>query len=153
MDPTQLDGISLILGALAAGAGSGLKDGAKDLAKDAVTGTAHVLGDGYRTARDKLVAFLRSKFGEDEDALADLNIMVRRPDPAAAEALAAQLTRVGLDHDRLALNLARDAVQQAGPMAFGAGSVAATVINSVNTGSGHSHVGGVQNYGVPPDPR
>jgi len=42
VDPSQLDGVSVIVGALAAGAGDGLKD----VAKGAVTGAAYSVGQG-----------------------------------------------------------------------------------------------------------
>ena len=52
VDPSQLDGVSVIVGALAAGAGDGLKD----VAKGAVTGAAYSVGQGLQAARDNSLA-------------------------------------------------------------------------------------------------
>lgn len=149
MDATQLDGVSLIVGALAAGAGDGLKD----VAKDAVIGTTHAVGRGVQAAREKLVTLVKGRLSADEDAVADLNVYLRRPSPENAEMLSGHIVAAGLDHDETVIAAARELLGQAGPTAIGPGSVAGTIINSMNDGSGHTHIGGVQNYGVPPGPQ
>ncbi len=149
MDATQLDGVSLIVGALAAGAADGLKGAAKD----AVIGTTHAVGRGVQAARERLVALLKGALGTHEDAMADLNVYLRRPSPENAEMLSSHILAAGLNRDETVLAAARELIGQAGPTAIGPGSVAGTIINSINNCSGHSHVGGVQNFGVQPGPQ
>jgi len=96
VDPSQLDGVSVIVGALAAGAGDGLKD----VTKGAVTGAAYSVGQGLQAARDKLAGLLKSRFHGNEDATADLNVYLRRPTPENAEPLAGHILQAGLDHDQ-----------------------------------------------------
>jgi len=138
VDPSQLDGISLIVGALAAGAGDGLKD----MTKGAVTGAACSAGQGLQAARDRLAGLLKSRFHDDENAAADLNVYLRRPTPENAEPLAGHLLQVGLDHDQQILVAARELLDAAGPTAIGPGSIAAASINQINKDGGTGFVGG-----------
>ncbi len=132
MDPSQLDGVSVIVGALAAGAGDGLKD----VTKGAVTGAAYSVGQGLQAARDKLAGLLKSRFHGNEDATADLNVYLRRPTPENAEPLAGHILRAGLDHDQQILTAARQLLDAAGPTAIGPGSIAAESISQINKGGG-----------------
>lgn len=139
MDPTQLDAVSAILGALAASGVDGVKEGVKDLAHDAVGG-----------ARDRLMSLLRNRFQEDNLASAKLTVYADDPSAANAELLRPHIIDWRLDRDDDVVTAAREVLAHAGPTAIGSGSVAATVIQAHSSGSGHSHVGGVQNYGPPP---
>ena len=132
MDPSQLDGVSVIVGALAAGAGDGLKD----VTKGAVTGAAYSVGQGLHAARDKLAGLLKSRFHGNEDAAADLNVYLRRPTPENAEPLAGHILQAGLDHDQQILTAARRLLDAAGPTAIGPGSIAAESISQINKGGG-----------------
>lgn len=118
MDPSQLDGASLIVGALAAGAAEGLKD----TAKQAVI-----------AFRDKLVHLLKPRFHDDEDAEADPNVYLRRPTPENAGPLAGHIVAAGLDRDEEILSSSRHLLDVAGPTATGAGSIAAQSIRQINT--------------------
>lgn len=149
MDPSQLDAVSLIVGALAAGAG----DGVKDVTKGTVVRAANSVSQGALAARQKLVGLVRDRFGDDEDAAADLNVYLRRPSLENAEVLSDHILGSGLDHDQEVLDAAGEVLNQVGPMAIGPGSVAGTIISSMNAGAGQSHIGGVQQYGGSLDPR
>jgi len=138
VDPSQLDGVSVIVGALAAGAGDGLKD----VAKGAVTGAAYSVGQGLQAARDKLAGLLKSRFHDNEDAAADLNVYLRRPTPENAEPLAGHILEAGLDHDQQILAAARQLLAAAGPTAIGPGSIAAGSISQINKDAGTGFVGG-----------
>jgi len=138
VDPSQLDGVSVIVGALAAGAGDGLKD----VTKGAVTGAAYSVGQGLQAARDKLAGLLKSRFHGNEDAAADLNVYLRRPTPENAEPLAGHILQAGLDHDQQILTAARQLLDAAGPTAIGPGSIAAESISQINKGGGTGFVGG-----------
>jgi len=138
VDPSQLDGVSIIVGALAAGAGDGLKD----VTKGAVTGAAYSVGQGLQAARDKLAGLLKSRFHGNEDATADLNVYLRRPTPENAEPLAGHILQAGLDHDQQILAAARQLLDAAGPTAIGPGSIAAESISQINKGGGTGFVGG-----------
>lgn len=127
MDPSQLDGVSLIIGALAAGAGEGIQEATKQA----------VLG-----ARDKLTRLLKPRFRDNEDAAADLNVYLRRPTPANAELLAGHIVSAGLDRDQEILTVSRQLLELAGPTATGSGSLAAESINQINTNGGTGFVGG-----------
>lgn len=127
MDPSQLEGASLIVGALAAGA----TEGFKDTAKQAVI-----------AARDKLIHMLRPRFHNDEDAVADLNVYLRRPTPENAEPLAGHIVAAGLDRDEEILSASRRLLDVAGPTATGAGSIAAQTISQINTNGAAGFVGG-----------
>jgi len=138
VDPSQLDGVSVIVGALAAGAGDGLKD----VAKGAVTGAAYSVGQGLQAARDKLAGLLKSRFHDNEDAAADLNVYLRRPTPENAEPLAGHILEAGLDHDQQILAAARQLLAAAGPTAIGPGSIAAGSISQINKDAGTGFIGG-----------
>jgi hypothetical protein len=143
VDPSQLDAVSAILGALAASGAAGVREGVKDVAKGTVTG-----------ARDRLLKLLRQRFRNDPLADAKVSIYTAEPTPANAEALRGHLIAAGIDGDHEIVSVARELLQHAGPTAIGPGSVAGTIISSSNTGPGHSHIGGVQHYGAiqQPDP-
>ena len=138
MDPSQLDGVSVIVGALAAGAGDGLKD----VTKGAVTGAAYSVGQGLQAARDKLAGMLKSRFHDNEDAAADLNVYLRRPTPENAAPLAGHIRDAGLDHDQQILAAARQLLDTAGPTAIGPGSIAAQSIGQINKDGSTGFVGG-----------
>jgi hypothetical protein len=148
VDVSQLDGVSVILGALAAGA----EDSVKELAKGTVTGAAHAVGQG----RDRLVGMLRRGLRKDPLGDAKLTVYSVEPTPGNAEALRSHVIDGGLDRDPDILAAAHELLNAAGPSAIGPGSVAASIIHQEITGGGHTHIGGVQNYGIPPlggDPR
>ena len=137
-------------GALATGAG----DGASDVAKSVVVGAAGTVGDAIDRARAALISLVRGKLSGHDYATEDLNVHVRRPSPETTAALAPHIIAAGIDRDPAVIAAAKDVIESVGAAAFGPGSVASSVINSVNHGSGHSHVGGQQNFGgTAHDPR
>ena len=131
MDVGALDGVSVILGALAVGAGEGI---------------AEVVKQAVLDLRDKL----KARFGGDEEAAADLSVYMRRPTPQNAEHLSGYLREHGLDQNREVLAVARAVLDAAGPTALGAGSVAATVINQSIHDHGKGFIGGTHHHGTPP---
>lgn len=122
MDPSQIEGVSLVVGAV---------EGLKDTAKQAVIG-----------ARNKLISMLRSHFRNDEDAVADLNVYVRRPTTENAESLAGHIVAAGIDRDEEILSTSRRLLDVAGSTATGAGSVASHIINQINTLGASGFIGG-----------
>ncbi|MDT0169569.1 hypothetical protein [Pseudarthrobacter sp. BRE9] len=148
MDVSQLDGLSLILGALAAGAGEGLHEAAKETA----TGAAQALRQGLQSARDKLLMLIKKEFVDNEEATADLNVYVRRPSVENAQALSGHILAAGLDRSEDIQAAAREVLHHSTSAAIGPGAVASQIISTTNSGSGSSHVGGVQYFGASPDP-
>lgn len=142
MDLSQVDGVSAILAALAAYGGAGAGAGVSEVARDAVTG-----------ARDKLVDMMRRRFdrrfGKGSVADARLTVYAADPTDANAQALRDDIVSAGLDLDEELVATAREVLQHAGPSALGPGSIAGEIITSINTGPGHSHIGGVQYYRAP----
>lgn len=138
MDPSQLDGVSLIVGALVAGAGEGVKD----TAKGAVTGAVHSAGQSLQAVRDTLAGLLKARFHDNEDAAADLSVYRRRPTPENAESLAGHILEAGLDQDQQILTTARQLLDIAGPTAIGTGSIAAEIVSQINKGGGTGFIGG-----------
>ncbi|MDT0219967.1 hypothetical protein [Gordonia sp. AC31] len=141
MDPSQLDGASLILGALAAGAGDGLKM----KTKDAVTAAVDGVGRGGQALYHQLVQLLTRRVACNEDAAADLNVHLRRPSEESADALQTHFVELGLDQDAELLAIAREIVSGS-PTAIGQGAVAANTIRGQANDNAHSHIGGVQIY-------
>jgi hypothetical protein len=137
----DIDGVQAILAALAAAAGAGAGDAVKDTTKSALTG-----------ARDQLVRLVRGRLHVDPVGEAKLTVYAAEPTAANAEALHEHLVTAGVGQDRETVELAQQILSQVGPTAIGPGSVAAAVINQINEGTGHTHIGGVQHYGTPPDP-
>ncbi|GAA1458968.1 hypothetical protein [Williamsia maris] len=142
MDVTQLDGVSLILGALATGAGDGLKQGAKS----AMTATVDAVGGAAASSLEKLVAMVRASFRSDAHAIEDLNVHLRRPSAETSAALSTHVIEAGLNTDTQVLETARAVFAEAGPAAVGTGSVAANIINATAARGGHTHIGGQQQY-------
>ena len=148
MDPTSLDAVSVILGALAAASAAGGAEGIKDLTKDAVTA-------GPR----KLVKLIRERLSKRNDSLGDarLTIYEADPTPSNAEALRRHLIEAGIEHDDAIVALARQLLKDTGPAAFGPGSVAATILTQINQRGGSGFVGGehVHHHGshTPPSAR
>ena len=122
-DISALDPQQVILGALAAGA----QEGAKEFVKAEV---------------QHLVDKIKSKFGKDEEAQADLSVYTRRPTLENAEELNKHLALHRLDQDEDVVRNAREVLQQAGPTAVGEGSVAANVITQNIGPQGAAYVGG-----------
>lgn len=139
VDVNQIDGVSAILGALAASASGGALDGIKDLTKDAVLGV-----------RDKFVTLVRDRLKKDALGEAKLIVYVAEPTPTSAEALRGHIVKAGLDRDEEILALARQVLRDGGALATGSGSVAAAVITATSTHGGHTHIGGIITYGTPP---
>lgn len=142
MDVTQLDGVSLIVGALAAGAGDGLGE----VAKNGVGRVAHSVGQGLEAARDRLVNLLSARFRNNEDASADLNVYVRRPTAENAESLRDHLIHDKLHVDDDILTAAREVLDGAGPTATGPGSVVANILSQINKDGGTGFIGGVHTH-------
>lgn len=131
MDVAQLDAVSAVLGALAASAGAGAGDAVKDITKGAIAGT-----------RDQLVALVRRRLKKDPVGDAKLTVYAAEPTPANGQALVRHLTDAGLGDDQDILDLARELLTSAGPVALAPGSVAATIIKQVNKNGGTGFIGG-----------
>jgi hypothetical protein len=144
MEVAQLDGISAVLGALAASAGAGVGDAVKDMAKSTVTG-----------ARDRLVARVRGRLKKDPVGDAKLTVYTAEPIPSNGQALQGHLIDAGVDQDEEILTLAREILHAAGPAALAPGSTAANVIQQINKDGGTGFIGGqhVHHHGTQPAPR
>lgn len=141
MDVGQLDGVSAILAALATAGGAGVGDGLKTIAKDTVV-----------AARNRLFEMVRRGLRKDPLADARLTVYAAEPTPANAQTLRKHIIEAGLHQDKDLVAAARQVLEQSGPTALGPGSMAGTIITSLNTGPGHTHIGGVQHYGAVQNP-
>lgn len=139
MDATQLDGVSVVLGAIAASARAGAGDAVKDMTKAAIVET-----------RDRLAALLRRRLQGDPVGDAKLTVYTADPTPANGQALQGHLVDAGIDADEEILTLAREVLQAVGPAALAPGAVAANVISQINKDGGTGFIGGqhVHHHGV-----
>lgn len=136
-DAMDVDGVSAVLGAIAASAGAGGVDAIKDITKDAITGT-----------RDRLVELVRKRLQGDSVGDAKLTVYAAEPTLGNGQALHGHLVDAGIEHDAEIVALARDVLAAAGPAAMAPGSVAANVIKQINRDGGTGFIGGqhVHNY-------
>jgi len=127
----DVDGISVVLGAIAASASAGAGDAIRDITKGAITGT-----------RDRLLELVRRRLTKDAVGDAKLTVYAAEPTPANGQALQGHLIDAGVDQDQEILTLAREVLAAAGPAALAPGSVAANMINQINKDGGTGFVGG-----------
>jgi len=138
------DAIHQILTAIAAGTAAG----ATALAKDSVVEASKSTGRALADAKTKLTELLRSRFAEDQDARADLDVFARRPSVENAEALTGHLVGHGIDRDTEVLEAAHQ-VNVFTSAAFGDVATSVGMINqtadrrsaNVGTNSGTVNIG------------
>lgn len=131
LDAHQIDGVSAVLGALAASAGAGVGEAVKDATKNTVT-----------AAKDRLLSLVRRRLGNDAVGRAKLTVYAAEPTPRNGQAVHEHLLNAGVGQDQEILTLAREVLQAAGPAALAPGSVAANVISQVNEEGGTGFIGG-----------
>ena len=131
----NLDALSAILGALAAGAGQGAVDVVKDSTQTAIT-----------TSRDKLIKLVRGRLADDRLGEAKLEVYTHEPTPTGADALRGHLIDAGVDTDTAIATLAREILRAAGPSATGSGSLIANIITQTNRDNATGYQGGIHHH-------
>lgn len=117
---------------------------------EAATTIAQAVGAGAisgitASIKDSIAALCRkikARFGDDEDAKADLNIHSRHPDDQTQERLAQHISAYGADSDSEITDQAKEILDHLEISAIGSGAMSAGNITQNFSGSGNAYMGG-----------